>query len=184
MSTIRTGHWSRERFLPAMRQSFAPTTRDVPSQSKVLCVHASSFRSCPPNTKQRRDQALSSSVTKEKSGLLSCWDSKLEAEVKGGFFSLAYSQIIALLEQWEWKTLWRSLPDTFRLVNTPADANVLKPMPPVPAKGHLWSRLWRGKGAAEVHLHVISVGVKLLLMHCEPGPQSCPPIQFLNAVCR
>ena len=38
--------------------------------------------------------------------------------------------------------------------------------------------------AAKVHLQVISVGVKLLLVHCELGPQSCPPIQFLKAVCK
>jgi len=34
-------------------QSFAPATRDLPSQHKVLCVHASGFISCPPSMQQR-----------------------------------------------------------------------------------------------------------------------------------
>lgn len=63
-------------------QSFAPATRGILSQNKILCVHASGFISCPPNT-QQRDQPLSSSVTKEKPCLLPCWlpcwDSELEA---------------------------------------------------------------------------------------------------------
>lgn len=63
-------------------------------------MHALGFMSHPPKT-QQRDQPLSSSVTKEKPRLLPCWDSELEAEVKGGFFSLTHSQIVALLEQWE-----------------------------------------------------------------------------------
>lgn len=61
------------------------------------------FMPCPPSTQQRKDEPCSSSVTKEKPCLLPSWYSKLEADVKGGFFSLTFSQIIPLLTQWEWK---------------------------------------------------------------------------------
>lgn len=38
--------------------------------------------------------------------------------------------------------------------------------------------------AAKVHLQVMSVGVKLVLVHCELGSYSCPPIQsvFLDTL--
>ena len=144
-SVVRTGRWRGARFLPVMRVSHLlqlPGT--FPHNTKYcVCMPQDSYlvhQACS------RDQPLSSSATQEKTCLRPCWDSELEAEVKGGFFSLTYSQITALLEKWEWKSPWRSLPDALCLVKTPADANALKPMPPVPGKGHSWSRLWRGKG--------------------------------------
>lgn len=102
-------------------------------------LNALGFTSRPPSTQQRKDRPLSSSVAEEKSFLLPCWYSILEAEVKGGFFSLTLSQIIALLAQWNEK-LFKDPCHICRLAKLPADANLL--MTPVPAQ----SKLQRGKG--------------------------------------
>lgn len=115
---------------------------------------------------QRKDEPYSSSVTTEKPRLLPSWYSKLEADVKGGFFSLTFSQVIPLLTQWEWKTLQRSLLHMFCLVKPPAEANLLKPMPPAPTNRHLWSRLWRDSNQSPPPSG--PRGSSTLAVHCEP----------------
>lgn len=153
-------------FLPHIQRHLLQLPETFPHKTRYwVHVCASGSRSRPPNVQQRH-QPLSSSPAKV---TCDCWDSELKAEVNGGFFSLTYSRIIALLEQWEWRALWRSLPDT--LVKTPSRCQGIKAKASWPCKRTFVEHSTKREGTApKVHLQVISWELNSCLCSGNRGP--------------
>lgn len=136
--------WNDIVVLSPHTETFAPTSRDMPSQNKVLgvCMCRRIQISSPKRAAERSATRFISQRTHV--WLLGFWIKSRDRRCIFLFDLLPnYSSAGTTGMKSSLKIL---TPDTFCLVKTPAATRALKPRPPGPAKGHLWIRLWRGKG--------------------------------------